>query len=190
LSMVNGKVSLYLNILRTFQSGNANFGGEIRELLKKGDQKSAQRSAHSLKGVAGTIGASALQAQAAELEELLGGDLSSKSTEILNDILAQSEVQLVRVMEDIATILTLEEKRELNSIEGASQNSISQDALTDSFNQLLEQIEEYEMDALEHAEQLLQQADDPEFKEKIARMVGALQHYDFNKAKQIVKEYL
>ena len=190
LSMVNGKVSLYLNILRTFQSGNANFGGEIRELLKKGDQKSAQRSAHSLKGVAGTIGASVLQAQAAELEELLERDLSSKSTEILTEVLTQSEVKLAQVMDNIATILTLEEKTALSAAESTSQNSISQDALNDSFNKLLEQIEEYEMDALEHAEQLLQQADDPEFKEKIERMVGALQHYDFNKAKQIVKEYL
>jgi CheY-like chemotaxis protein/HPt (histidine-containing phosphotransfer) domain-containing protein len=190
LSMVNGKVSLYLNILRTFQSGNANFGGEIRDLLKKGDQKSAQRSAHSLKGVAGTIGASVLQAQAAELEELLERDLSSKSTEILTEVLTQSEVKLAQVMDNIATILTLEEKTALSAAESTSQNSISQDALNDSFNKLLEQIEEYEMDALEHAEQLLQQADDPEFKEKIERMVGALQHYDFNKAKQIVKEYL
>ena len=68
LSRVMGKRPLYLNLLRKFASGQAPVPQQIEQALAQGDWTTAQRLAHTLKGVCGNIGATALQQEAAQLE--------------------------------------------------------------------------------------------------------------------------
>jgi two-component system sensor histidine kinase/response regulator len=68
LRRVLGRRDVYLSLLRTFTAGRARLPVEIRTALAEGRMADARRAAHSLKGEAGTIGASALQRQAGELE--------------------------------------------------------------------------------------------------------------------------
>jgi two-component system sensor histidine kinase/response regulator len=71
LRRVLGKKSLYLSMLRKFAAGQHDVPQHIRAALAGDDWDGAERLAHTLKGLAGNIGAGALQTQAAELEAAL-----------------------------------------------------------------------------------------------------------------------
>jgi HPt (histidine-containing phosphotransfer) domain-containing protein len=71
LRRVGGNAKLYLKLLRQFASSQASAGAQIRSALDTGDIESATRLAHTLKGVAGNLGAGPVHAAAAAVEELL-----------------------------------------------------------------------------------------------------------------------
>jgi two-component system sensor histidine kinase/response regulator len=71
LRRVGGNHKLYVKLLRQFASQQADAVGQIRVALATRDSESATRLAHTLKGVAGNLGAGAVQAAAAAVEKLL-----------------------------------------------------------------------------------------------------------------------
>ena len=73
LRRVLGKRESYVGILRRFVSGQARVPGEIRSALAEDRRADAERAAHTLKGVAGSIGARELQGQAAAVETAIRG---------------------------------------------------------------------------------------------------------------------
>jgi len=71
MKRVLGKVPLYLSMLRKYVSNQENTPAELRAALDAGDNATAERIAHSAKGVSGNIGASGLQEMAGEIEKLI-----------------------------------------------------------------------------------------------------------------------
>lgn len=59
---------LYRSLLEKFLRGQAGFAESFRDARSAGDAQAAERAAHTLKGVAGNIGARGVQSAAAELE--------------------------------------------------------------------------------------------------------------------------
>ncbi len=72
LRRVQGKTRLYLASLRKFAAGRKAVPGEIRDALDAGDWTTAERLAHTTKGLAGMIGADEVQRRAADLEAAIG----------------------------------------------------------------------------------------------------------------------
>jgi two-component system sensor histidine kinase/response regulator len=68
LRRVAGKATLYLSLLRKFAARQKTAADEIRQALDADDWAGAERLAHTAKGLAGTLGADALQALAREVE--------------------------------------------------------------------------------------------------------------------------
>jgi two-component system sensor histidine kinase/response regulator len=71
LRRVRGNNRLYVKLLRQFTSEQADAVEQVRAALATGDVESATRLAHTLKGVAGNIGAGGLQVAAAAVETML-----------------------------------------------------------------------------------------------------------------------
>jgi two-component system sensor histidine kinase/response regulator len=71
LRRVAGNKKLYLNLLRQFVDGQSDAAQRIEECLAKGDFGTAERLAHTVKGVAGNIGASGVHAVSGELEKTI-----------------------------------------------------------------------------------------------------------------------
>jgi PAS domain S-box-containing protein len=71
LSHLAGNSRLYRNLLGQFCEKQADAGTEIAGAVRAGDQQRAQRLAHTLKGVAGTLGITAVQQAAARLEQAI-----------------------------------------------------------------------------------------------------------------------
>ncbi|GAD63329.1 hypothetical protein PA6_021_00250 [Aquipseudomonas alcaligenes NBRC 14159] len=71
LRRVLGKPELYRRLLDKFAASQAEFAPRLRQLLAAGEQEGAEREAHSLKGLAGNLGAGDLAAQAAALESAI-----------------------------------------------------------------------------------------------------------------------
>jgi two-component system sensor histidine kinase/response regulator len=71
LNRVRGNQNLYLKLLRQFAEQQGPVAGEIATALSRGDTVLAGRLAHTLKGVAGNIGAKPLQVASGDLEKLI-----------------------------------------------------------------------------------------------------------------------
>ncbi|RQO55957.1 sensor protein [Paucibacter sp. KBW04] len=68
LRLVAGKERLYRSLLGRFIAGQGGVPAAIAEALQAGDRAAAERLAHTLKGLAGSIGANGLRALAAQVE--------------------------------------------------------------------------------------------------------------------------
>ncbi len=71
LRRVDGNAALFMKLLRRFGESQADAGQRIRAALAAGDGATATRDAHTLKGLAGSIGAKVLGERAGALETLL-----------------------------------------------------------------------------------------------------------------------
>ncbi len=85
LTRVGGNLKLYRNLLARFYTDNRNTGANLDRAVLENDQATAVRLAHTIKGLAGTIGAGRLQGIAAELEAALNSDFSGDSTGLRAD---------------------------------------------------------------------------------------------------------
>ena len=77
LKSVCGQVESYVRLLGTFAETHDRDMEKARAALTTGDSDTARRIAHSLKGVAGTLGATPLQALAAELDRAIRDRLAA-----------------------------------------------------------------------------------------------------------------
>jgi len=102
LRQVMGKQALYLSLLRRFVSTNQAGLRPIEQALQAGDTATAERLAHTLKGLSGNIGASALQIEMEKVEAALRGQASLETVRpllappatLLADLLAQLQARL------------------------------------------------------------------------------------------------
>jgi CheY-like chemotaxis protein len=82
LRRVMGNQPLYLNLLRSFCSGQAQAIHKVQQALRAGDRQTAERIAHTLKSLAGNIGAIALQASAEQLEAKIASSENNLYTQM------------------------------------------------------------------------------------------------------------
>jgi CheY-like chemotaxis protein len=90
-----GKTTLYRELLQKFLVSQKNVPADIRAAAAAGDWTLAERVAHTLKGVAGNIGADDISARAADLQALC----REKNTEHLPDALKALESVLTPFMQ-------------------------------------------------------------------------------------------
>jgi two-component system sensor histidine kinase/response regulator len=71
LARVAGNRKLFVSVLRQFLERQADTAGAISRALSAGDNATARRLAHTLKGLGGSLGAKPLQSAAGDVERLL-----------------------------------------------------------------------------------------------------------------------
>jgi signal transduction histidine kinase/DNA-binding response OmpR family regulator/ABC-type nitrate/sulfonate/bicarbonate transport system substrate-binding protein/HPt (histidine-containing phosphotransfer) domain-containing protein len=99
LRRVLGRENVYLGILRKFVEGQRAAVDDIRRAFEAGDTLTGHRLIHTLKGVAGNIGATEIQVQAAALELALHEHEPKESIDATLDVLGVSMSELVRSLE-------------------------------------------------------------------------------------------
>ncbi|MGL1890950.1 MAG: response regulator [Spirochaetaceae bacterium] len=109
LKNVNGNKKLYLNIIKKFREEYSNILSEIEDAVKVENFELAVRLAHTVKGVAGNIGASELQKKAEVVESTIKEEIDDK-----------------KVLEEFGNTL-LDLIKELKSLELDQDNSIIRD---------------------------------------------------------------
>ena len=100
-----GNVSSYLKLLRLFHQEYSGFGGQCEEYGVRGEYGKLRHMAHAIKGPAGSIGATKLQAAAGDLEQAL----RERETGPDDRLLLSFRQALAAVIEDIAPILPRDE---------------------------------------------------------------------------------
>jgi two-component system sensor histidine kinase/response regulator len=110
LRRVLGKKKSYINLLRKYVFGQKDTLIQIKKMLSEGDWSSAERMAHTLKGVSGSVGAIIIQEKASNLEEAIRNHASK---ERLSPLIQETNVMLGKMIEYIETALPQEEQTPL-----------------------------------------------------------------------------
>ncbi|MBF0389499.1 MAG: response regulator [Desulfamplus sp.] len=98
LSRVSGNKKLYINLLKKFHRDNQNVIQEILKAVEQNNQELAVRLAHTIKGVAGTIGAEEVQAIVGSLEADLKSDINADHSQLITKLDA-SISQILKTLE-------------------------------------------------------------------------------------------
>jgi two-component system sensor histidine kinase/response regulator len=106
LARMLGNQALYLSLLAKFAHGQAQVVQEIEQALAQNDWETAERLAHTLKGVAGNIGATLIQEQAAVLEQGLQSHMPAGQLQGLMHTLAPQLQRLVTALSAYAAAHT------------------------------------------------------------------------------------
>ena len=120
---VLGKIPAYLSMLRKYLESQPTLPAELRQALANSDMATAERLAHTAKAVNGNIGASALQAQAEELEQLCH---SGATHELIENKLSIFELALARVITNIEAALPAKEETKIAPVNDALTKSVVQ----------------------------------------------------------------
>jgi polar amino acid transport system substrate-binding protein len=171
VARLDGNVDLLMRLLRKFFSRQADATARIEGSMAAGDSAGAGRVLHTLKGLAGTIGAIELQ-QRAELAErqLAGsGDIPAGVMRALRD--AHAKV--------ISTLhYALANEQPTQSVE-----SFPQDRIDDLMRDLQRQLGDYDTAAADTVESLCSGVADEALRDRLGEVRRALQSYDFDAAR-------
>ena len=91
IKQVGGNPDFYLKLLAKFVTNHGECVQQLNEMLERSELDDARRSAHTIKGVAGNIGAYELQKRATELEATLAKG-KTPSEELLQDYTQACEI--------------------------------------------------------------------------------------------------
>ena len=176
LARTLGKRDLYLKLLRRFRLSHANFVSEFDAAVDSENWELASRMAHTLKGLAGSIGADALQEASATLED------QARAQSITPDARASAATEVSRVLKSLAVL-----------DEAAAAEIVDQANLAEArevLEKLVQQLGDFDAGAvqtLEHNRNLLAAASLPEL---LASLDQALGDFDMTEARDIARSML
>ena len=103
LAIVRGRTANYLRLLKKFVETHGDDVNSLRQHLCAGDHESMRRMAHSLKGVAASLGTRAVGQLAADLENALR---NQSAASVVEEALAALEAVHVNLMAELAQALS------------------------------------------------------------------------------------
>ena len=177
LNRLGGNQKLYRKLLIKFRKNHQNDLKMIRRALDLGDLETAERMVHTIKGVAGNIGAQEVYTASAAFEGL--------TLEYVEPLLRQLEKALELVF---ASIAFLEEKSVKTT--NSEYDGVSVAQLIPSLEELAKLLSDNDLAASEFVEGIISQFPKASFSVKIARIKGLVDQYDFDGALETLNETL
>ena len=121
LKRLMGNKTLYRKLLVDFGANYGGVAGEIREALAGGNFEQAHSLVHNLKGLAGNLEATDLQAAAVEMETLVKGQTAkTTSDKDLNQKFTELKNALGQALDAVQVLGSIVEKNAIESSEDAS----------------------------------------------------------------------
>jgi polar amino acid transport system substrate-binding protein len=162
---------LYLKLLRRFRDNYTDFAVMFDTELHSDDETAAERTAHTLKGVAGNIGAKEVQAKAALLEQACKQQQSEQQIKLL----------LAEVVTEVDIVLT-----SLSALDKPVDETSGKQVSSDVLKELLEKLHELLEDDDTAAKDIVDQIDElplpPKQKLVVNKIYQAVDEYDFELA--------
>lgn len=185
LRRLAGNESLYRSLLVKFHQGYGDMDVKIRETWDAGDAETARRMAHTLKGVAGNLGAETLASAAATFETRLKESTPPVS---LGDFSETAELgaALAVVREGLGRWL---------GAESEAPREVSSEVPTDGeFSKELKVLRDLaaaaDFSAKEACSRLLERVRGTPLAARLERVATALERYDFEAAAEVAEELL
>jgi HPt (histidine-containing phosphotransfer) domain-containing protein len=178
ISKVGGNKKLYRKLLGKFLESNVNTVERIRNALDKGDTEVAARLAHTVKGVAGNLGANDLFSIAAALEKAT----KKGETESLGSLIENFRSHLDVVMDSIQTLKEGEPEGK------EKEEPIDVNIVKPLLKEITELLESDLMEAVNRLEALRKHLEYSEVHEQFKRLEKRMEGFDTDKAKEILNE--
>ncbi|GAB6041859.1 response regulator [Endothiovibrio diazotrophicus] len=170
----NGK--LYRKLLGKFRDAERGFAGRFRAALAGEDGAAAERAAHTLKGVAGNIGADGVREAAAALE-MACRDGSAEAHE-------QIGARLAGVLEQLDPVIAALEGLDQPVAASAAGGAADGERIRPLLGRLRELLEDDDTDASELIEALAPLLAGSAHAEALAAVAAAVEEYDFDTAQE------
>lgn len=177
LARAQGSGSFYMKLLRRVGDGYRTFVDDFSTAIEAEAWEEAQRMAHSLKGVAGNIGAMDLQAACKALE------MEARAHQITPAALGNVDTELKRVLASIEGLGVAE-----IPVNPAPAEAVDRAHLTQVLAQLSAMIEEFNTDALGLLESETAMLSAVAQRETLKQFGKALEAYDFDSARALLLE--
>jgi len=172
LATCAGNESLYRRLLWQFAVSNQDFGQAFLEAQSSADQDAPMRLAHTLKGVAGSIGATQVAHAAKELEDVC-------KTATASAVPARHLEQLLAVLAPV--LRAIEAARDsLSGSESVAQGPAL--AIAPTLTQLREALENFDPKSRDIAEKLLSAVSGTDHEAAIDTIIGHIDNFDFGEA--------
>ncbi|MFC3093928.1 response regulator [Alteromonas sediminis] len=175
LSTANQNVALYRRLLSKFNHNQRNFIQQFSQALYDNDLALAERNTHTLKGLAGNIGATKIQSIAAELERACKANQTSR----LGNLLSALEKKLDEVFEGLTA---LSDKTQDNTEKEIDFSSIQYELV-----KLRELIEENDTEALDVIADLQPVLTKSEHADVFRKIINSVENYDFDTALSLLE---
>lgn len=156
LSQMMGKQDLYLKVLRRFVEGQTSTAAQLRSAIECGQLNQAAMLVHTLKGLAGSIGAQQVQIDAMQLECSLNScTADTMNSEQVQDLWQRLDKSLHLVLTELQQALPaqLVVEYQATAIELANRSELSHEKLTDILQQLRELLSNYSGDCPQYFEE-------------------------------------
>jgi two-component system sensor histidine kinase/response regulator len=181
LRRVVGNAALYLDLLRRFSEGQRDAPERIGAALAGGERADAERAAHTLKGVAGNIGAAEVQAIAGEVEAAVRAGSEGAGVDPLLGRLEVALSSAIRAIDAARAALA----------EAADESAPAVVAITarrrdDMVIELRRFAEESDSEALSYFDSVRGELSASIGPESVARIEKALRSYDFSSVVEIL----
>ena len=173
LQRVGGNEKLFRKLLAEFYVDHGDDINEIRSSLSNGDNETAQRLAHTIKGVAATIGANDMNLKAKDLEAAL----KSGQFNNVDQLVEQLEQAMTPVLEGLATLVPAESGQAPETTE-----SLSPEEALKLLDELAGLIEDMDPDAQERAEELATSIRGMMDKQLLKTLVKQVSEFEFDEA--------
>lgn len=174
LARLGGNQTLYYRLLNMFCEENAQTAQKIRQAWQTGQPDEARRLAHTIKGLAGTIGATGLASAAKALEV----SITQNQTALVEEYIEQIEACLIEL---IGTITSTKK-----SVQSENTSALAPESIKVNLKKLMRLLEEGNVEAVDITEQLLKDMDGTPIQQEFASVAQTIRRYDFTSALEVL----
>ncbi|WP_096086630.1 response regulator [Agaribacterium haliotis] len=182
LARTEGNLQLYLKLLRKFSLSQQDFANQYKEARQAQDLELATRLAHSLKGLAGSIGAEEIQHLSAELERQSQQAQDATVLDELAEKLAHLCTQLQTLSKNVKSSGADQE------LEADAKPELNFEQLVALLNELDNKLSNYDAEVADylysHQQQLLASL----HASQVKRLLKEVEDYEFDQARQTITE--
>ena len=178
LQRLNGNKNLLRKILLTFGTEFKGTSALIEEAAQRGDMEYIYRTAHTFKGLAGTLGANVLWAKAVELEEGVSSGKLPEQPELLDNFTAA----LKGVLASIDDWQGEESSTLPKDTIKAEESRIDRELITTELQELSLMLEKGQFESFRKLQSIKSLLHENLFAEEIAQMQKTIENYDFEEA--------
>ncbi len=180
LERVGGNASLFRKLLADFLNHHGRLPEELHQHLAQGDQEAARRLVHTLKGVAGNIGAKPLAEIANGLEKSIASGRITRPEQLPDELnpVFESLIEELRHLD-----LT---SREVNKAVGQSESAPDPQVI---LQRLLQLLREGDPEAGEVAKHLQQEQLGPNGEALLPALFEHIESYDFDQAQELLEKH-
>lgn len=177
--------SVFRKILQKFAENHLSSIDEIVQAIAGNNLVEAKQTLHTLKGLAGSLGAVTLHGHLVRLEELLAEQNSSvENTSIFKKLISLCDQELSRVIGSIqSTLLPLDMPIKQQAL-------FSEEETMRQLSLLIDKLQAFDSDADRQLEWILSAIDDPILTQKLLQVRKQIAHYRFVDASQAISRLL
>ncbi|MBF0620992.1 MAG: response regulator [Magnetococcales bacterium] len=183
VARVGGNNEFYLSLLKKFQNNQHNAIEIILSALSDGDVELAERTAHSLKGVSATIGATTLAEHAQVVENNIN---SGQSLDDLRPDIEQCSETLQSVMKALSACLSSEKTAPINT---SSDQNFDESLFDKQLQHAAKQLELFDAEVENTLKTISAMSPPEEVNSWLVTMNEYVQQYDFESALETLTQF-